>query len=237
MTSSPFPIVAYLYWMLLLVTTSGSLVFAVLAFRRQNPQFAAISAGGLAAALMVAALPSPGGATVAGVLLGMLALGLAVVGGGPAALLALRLATHNSVPQGQHGGILVEKGGAPDTPEPAPTDVAAAAGMNGAGTPGVPGAPGAPGVPGAPGASGASGAYVHEVLRGGLMIGILERLAVTGAILAGFPEAIAVVVAIKGVGRFTELATAEARERFIIGTLASLIWACACAALVQIALR
>ena len=222
MTSSPFPIVAYLYWMLLLVTTSGSLVFAVLAFRRQNPQFAAISAGGLAAALMVAALPSPGGATVAGVLLGMLALGLAVVGGGPAALLALRLATHNSVPQGQHGGILVEKGGAPDTPEPAPTDVAAAAGMNGAGIPGAPGNP---------------GAYVHEVLRGGLMIGILERLAVTGAILAGFPEAIAVVVAIKGVGRFTELATAEARERFIIGTLASLIWACACAALVQIALR
>ena len=48
--------------------------------------------------------------------------------------------------------------------------------------------------------------------------------------------AIAVVVAIKGVGRFTELATAEARERFIIGTLASLIWACACAALVQVAL-
>ena len=222
MTSSPFPIVAYLYWMLLLVTTSGSLVFAVLAFRRQNPQFAAISAGGLAAALMVAALPSPGGATVAGVLLGMLALGLAVVGGGPAARLALRLATHNSVPQGQHGGILVEKGGAPDTPEPAPTDVAAAAGMNGAGIPGAPGV---------------QGAYVHEVLRGGLMIGILERLAVTGAILAGFPEAIAVVVAIKGVGRFTELATAEARERFIIGTLASLIWACACAALVQIALR
>lgn len=222
MTSSPFPIVAYLYWMLMLVVTSGSLVFAVLAFRRQNPQFAAISAGGLAAALMVAALPSPGGATVAGVLLGMLALGLAVVGGGPAALLALRLATHNSVPQGQHGGILVEKGGAPDTPEPAPTDVAAAAGMNGAGIPGAPGVP---------------GAYVHEVLRGGLMIGILERLAVTGAILAGFPEAIAVVVAIKGVGRFTELATAEARERFIIGTLASLIWACACAALVQIALR
>jgi len=76
---------------------------------------------------------------------------------------------------------------------------------------------------------------VHEVLRGGLTIGILERLAVAGAILAGFPEAIAVVVAIKGVGRFTELSAAEARERFIIGTFASLIWACACAALVRIA--
>jgi len=78
-------------------------------------------------------------------------------------------------------------------------------------------------------------AAVHEVLRGGLTIGILERLAVAGAILAGFPEALAVVVAIKGVGRFTELASSEARERFIIGTFASLIWACACAILVSLA--
>jgi len=76
---------------------------------------------------------------------------------------------------------------------------------------------------------------VHEVLRGGLTIGVLERLAVAGAILAGFPEALAVVVAIKGVGRFTELASSEARERFIIGTFASLIWACACAILVSLA--
>ncbi|HSP53335.1 MAG TPA: hypothetical protein VLO00_10615 [Cryobacterium sp.] len=218
MISSSFPIVAYLYWMFLLVVTSGSLIFAILAFRRQKLQFAAISAGALAAAIMVAALPSPGGATVSGVLLGMLALGLAVVGGGPAALLALRLATHNSVPQGEHGGILVENGGVPVTVPPVDAAAAAAGEAGAASTPG------------------AAGARVHEVLRGGLMIGILERLAVAGAILAGFPEAIAVVVAIKGVGRFTELATAEARERFIIGTLASLIWACACAALVQIAL-
>ena len=76
----------------------------------------------------------------------------------------------------------------------------------------------------------------HEVLRGGVTIGILERLAVAGAILAGFPEAIAIVVAIKGVGRFTELAAPESRERFIIGTLSSLIWACGCAALVPMAL-
>ena len=33
-------------------------------------------------------------------------------------------------------------------------------------------------------------------------------------------------MAIKGVGRFSELAAAEARERFIIGTLSSLLWAC-----------
>ena len=47
---------------------------------------------------------------------------------------------------------------------------------------------------------------------------------------------VAVVVAIKGVGRFTELAAAESRERFIIGTLSSLTWACACATLVPMAL-
>ncbi|WP_223694824.1 hypothetical protein [Leifsonia poae] len=74
----------------------------------------------------------------------------------------------------------------------------------------------------------------HEVLRGGTTIGFLERFAATGAIMAGFPEAVAVLVAIKGVGRFTELDAAEARERFIIGTLTSLVWACACAAVFRL---
>lgn len=77
----------------------------------------------------------------------------------------------------------------------------------------------------------------HEVLRGGSTIGILERLAVAAAIIAGHPEAIALIVALKGVGRFTELDASEARERFIIGSLASLIWACASAALFVIALH
>jgi hypothetical protein len=74
----------------------------------------------------------------------------------------------------------------------------------------------------------------REVLRGGMTIGFLERFATTGAIMAGFPEAIAVLVAIKGVGRFTELEAGEARERFIIGTLTSLIWACVCAGLFRL---
>lgn len=72
----------------------------------------------------------------------------------------------------------------------------------------------------------------HEVLRGGEVIGLLERLAVTGAIVAGVPEALAVVIAIKGVGRFTELETGPVRERFIVGTLGSWIWAAAAAGLV-----
>jgi len=77
----------------------------------------------------------------------------------------------------------------------------------------------------------------REVLRGGLTIGVLERIASAGAIIAGFPEALAIVVAVKGVGRFTELESPEARERFIIGTFASLIWACAAALVVHLAVR
>jgi hypothetical protein len=75
-----------------------------------------------------------------------------------------------------------------------------------------------------------------EVLRGGTTIGYLERLSVVIALIAGYPEAIAIVVAVKGVGRFSELAAAEARERFIIGTLSSLLWACVVGALVRLAI-
>ena len=69
----------------------------------------------------------------------------------------------------------------------------------------------------------------HEVLRGGATIGYLERFAVAGAILVGQPAAVAIIVAVKGLGRFTELDSAAARERFIVGTLGSLIWAATCA--------
>jgi hypothetical protein len=40
------------------------------------------------------------------------------------------------------------------------------------------------------------------------------------------------IIAIKGLGRFSELSTSEARERFIIGTLVSMIWAVLCGALI-----
>ncbi|WP_214466017.1 hypothetical protein [Microbacterium flavescens] len=82
----------------------------------------------------------------------------------------------------------------------------------------------------------AEDAPAREVLRGGTTIGYLERLGVALAIVVGFPEAIAVVVAVKGIGRFSELAAAEARERFIIGTLASLLWACVVGGLVRLAI-
>ena len=65
-----------------------------------------------------------------------------------------------------------------------------------------------------------------RVLRGGLTIGMLERIAVVLCIVFDQPMAIAYVVAVKGLGRYPELKeTPAASERFIIGTLASLIWA------------
>ncbi|MBW9093574.1 hypothetical protein JNB62_07775 [Microbacterium jejuense] len=77
---------------------------------------------------------------------------------------------------------------------------------------------------------------VRTLMRGGTVIGYLERVAVVISIIAGYPEAVAVVVAVKGIGRFSELAAAEARERFIIGTLASLLWAGVVGGLVRLAI-
>ena len=72
-------------------------------------------------------------------------------------------------------------------------------------------------------------ARAGEVLRGGATIGILERAAVALTLLAGFPEGLAVVVAVKALGRYPELRGPGVSERFIIGTLASLLWAGAAA--------
>jgi hypothetical protein len=77
-----------------------------------------------------------------------------------------------------------------------------------------------------------------QVLRGGTWIGALERVAIFSTLVAGWPEGLAVVLALKGLGRYPELRAAEAgvrtgaAERFIIGTFTSVLWACACAAVV-----
>lgn len=74
-----------------------------------------------------------------------------------------------------------------------------------------------------------------RILRGGAIIGVLERLAVCLAIMTGQPVAIAYVVAIKGLGRFAELKeTPVAAERFIIGTLTSMLWAAGIGALAKV---
>ncbi|MET3721241.1 hypothetical protein [Arthrobacter sp. UYEF21] len=75
----------------------------------------------------------------------------------------------------------------------------------------------------------------QRILRGGAIIGVLERLGVGVAILTGQPVAIAYIVAVKGLGRFAELKeTPVAAERFIIGTLTSMLWAAGTAAIVKV---
>ncbi len=74
----------------------------------------------------------------------------------------------------------------------------------------------------------AGGPQDPAILRGGAWIGVLERAAVAAALLAASPEGLAVVLAVKGLGRFAELRAPAAAERFIVGTLASGLWAAAC---------
>ena len=81
-----------------------------------------------------------------------------------------------------------------------------------------------------------------SVLRGGAWIGALERAGVFAAVVAGWGTGLAVVLAVKGLGRYPELRAAEdgvrtgAAERFIIGTFASVLWACGCAGVVVVLL-
>lgn len=187
-------------WVVLALALGATTVFSAIAFQRPRRLFVWLAAGGLALALLAAAI-MPGPAPLAlSVLTAAASITIAVLGGSPAAGTALDLAMGSSVAPGLHGGIIVSaRADHDDHSTIAPER--------------------------------------REVLRGGRTIGILERLATAGAIVAGYPEALAVVVAVKGVGRFTELDAAEARERFIIGTLASLIWAVAAGLVAHLVLR
>jgi hypothetical protein len=81
---------------------------------------------------------------------------------------------------------------------------------------------------GASSGDGPQGPQAIASLRGGTWIGILERIAVTMCILVDESAGVAVVVAVKGLGRFPELReNPGASERFVIGTLASLVWSAA----------
>ena len=81
---------------------------------------------------------------------------------------------------------------------------------------------------------GPTGERARDALRGGTWIGILERLAITGCLIAGYPSGIAFVIAVKGLGRYPELKeNPGASERFVIGTLASMLWAVAVGALAR----
>ena len=76
------------------------------------------------------------------------------------------------------------------------------------------------------------------VLRGGAWIGALERLGVYVALVVGWAPGLAIVLAVKGLGRYPELRNQEdtgVAERFIIGTFTSVLWAVACAGVAVLA--
>ena len=83
--------------------------------------------------------------------------------------------------------------------------------------------------------AGAEPAAAVPSLRGGTWIGVLERLAVTTCLVAGYPAGIAFVIAVKGLGRYPEIRQhPETSERFVIGTLASMLWAVAVGAVARL---
>ena len=76
------------------------------------------------------------------------------------------------------------------------------------------------------------------VLRGGAWIGALERLGVYVALVVGWGPGLAIVLAVKGLGRYPELRNGDdtgVAERFIIGTFTSVLWAVACAGVAVLA--
>jgi hypothetical protein len=90
------------------------------------------------------------------------------------------------------------------------------------------------------GTSGGSMAQAGIVLRGGVWIGALERAAVFATLLTSWPEGLAVILGLKGLGRYPELRSghnAGTAERFIIGTSTSVLWASACAGSVLLMVR
>ena len=71
----------------------------------------------------------------------------------------------------------------------------------------------------------------QKELPGGRWVGILERIAIYACIVSGFASGMAIVLAVKGLGRYADLKTASESgtsrkgELFIIGTFASVLWA------------
>lgn len=185
-------LVATIVWLLFAACLAAALLLGVQAQRRASLPLAVGTAGAVALAFGLLAVPVGPVSDWGGGIIALLGLAVATIGGAPIVRTVFRLAT-KATREGDHGGILVRAKAAADSES-------------------------------------------REVLRGGLAIGYLERFAIAALVVFGYPEGIAVVVAVKGVGRFTELDDSEARERFIIGTLASLIWGVALGLLVRLAI-
>ncbi len=71
-------------------------------------------------------------------------------------------------------------------------------------------------------------------LRAGRVIGILERLLIFVGLVASSWEILAGVVALKTVARYSDLDKQDKAEYFLIGSLASILWAVAMTALIAL---
>lgn len=213
---------AFFWWTGAVVMVAVSVALSIVSARIRLPVVGAVTAAPVALGLLAAALgftpTAPHPAFVATICVGLFVLG--VTAGSPLTLFVVGLTDSRSVHAGLHGGIVPNR-------TVSGTPPAASAATTGT----IPTAGGSAGDPADEADSG------REVLRGGATIGYLERLAVLGCVVTGQLEGIALLVAIKGLGRFSELDSPEARERFIIGTLVSLIWACAVGALLLLVSR
>lgn len=68
------------------------------------------------------------------------------------------------------------------------------------------------------------------VYGGGMVIGFLERASITLLLITGLHSSLPIIFAIKGLARYSEIKSGIlTAERFIIGTLASSLWASLCA--------
>jgi hypothetical protein len=71
-------------------------------------------------------------------------------------------------------------------------------------------------------------------LRAGRVIGILERLLIFVGLVASSWEILAGVVALKTVARYSDLDKQDKAEYFLIGSLASILWAVVMTALISL---
>lgn len=206
--------------LLLGALTAGS-VAALLGWSRHLPKTPQVALAAFAgAALLVAVLDVHFAGRTRGDIqdwVAVVAVALAVLGGGPATVAVFTLVDRSAAPTPPRSPPSQQPAQAPQqTPQAAPEAAPEA-------PPQRPPNASAPAPP--PDA-------VGEGLRGGAWIGALERLAIVTTLVAGWPEGMAVVLAVKALGRYPELRVAQrqgAAEGFIIGTLVSILWAVACA--------
>lgn len=74
-----------------------------------------------------------------------------------------------------------------------------------------------------------------EAEGGGFWIGVFERLAVVLCLIFAKESLFAVILAVKGLGRYSDIKSgAIESEKFIVGTFVSMLWAAGCAILISL---